>query len=77
MAASRQSWIRTTSQQVLRKAARRPAGTPAHGAGLVPHLTEGRAFLFRKSDGRGVEGRPQRIEPGRSRGLFPLQFPQR
>ena len=36
------------------------AGTPAHGAGLVPHLTEGRAFLFRKGDGRGVEGRPQR-----------------
>ena len=53
------------------------AGTPAHGAGLVPHLTEGRAFLFRKGDGRGVEGRPQRIEPGPERGLFPLQFPQR
>ena len=73
MAASRQSWIRTTSQQVLRKAARRPWARP-HTA---RHLTEGRAFLFRKSDGRGVEGRPQRIEPGPERGLFPLQFPQR
>ena len=28
MAASRQSWIRTTSQQVLRKAARRPRARP-------------------------------------------------
>lgn len=28
MAASRQSWIRTTSQQVLRKAARRPQARP-------------------------------------------------
>lgn len=53
------------------------AGTSAHGAGLVPHLTEGRPFLFRKGGGRGVESRSQRIEPGPERRLFPLQIPQR
>lgn len=53
------------------------AGTPAQSAGLVPHLTEGRPFLFRKGGGRGVESRSQRIEPGPERRLFPLQIPQR
>lgn len=52
-------------------------GTHAQDAGLVPHLTEGRPFLFRKGDGRGVESRSQRIEPGPERCLFPLQLPQR
>ncbi len=77
MAASRQSWTRTTSQQILRKAAGGGAGTSAQGAGLVPYAAEACPLLFREGGGRRLKGRPQGLEPGPERGLFLFQLPQR